>query len=73
MQELREIGGITSVSGVSVIYSNEGKTLSVSFSTNKGTVPVQGWQLSDPKEGAFNLRAPGYIGLKSSLFNIEKL
>jgi len=73
MQELRDIGGITSVSGVSVIYSNEGKTLSVSFSTNKSTVTVQGWQLSDPKEGAFNLRAPGYIGIKSSLYNLEKL
>ncbi len=72
MQELRDIGGITSVSNVSVVYSNEGKTLSASFSTNKGTITVQGWQLSDSKEGAFNLRAPGYIGLKSSLFNIEK-
>jgi hypothetical protein len=73
ISELRSIGGHSSVSSVSVTYSNDGSTQSVSFSTNKGTVNIPGWQLSDGGEGAFNLRAPGYIGLKSSLFNIEKL
>lgn len=73
MSELRAIGGHTSVSSASIIYGNDGSTLQVSFSTNKGTVNIPGWQLSDGKEGAINLRAPGYIGLKSSLFNIEKL
>lgn len=71
--ELQAIGGHTSVSSTSVVYGNDGQTLSVSFSTNKGTVSIPGWQLSDAKEGAVNLRAPGYIGLKSSLFNVEKL
>lgn len=67
--ELQPIGGFTSVSSVSVIYSNSGSTQSVSFGTNKGTVNMSGEELKK----AFNLRAPGYIGLKSSLFNMEKL
>ena len=69
MSELKGIGGYTSVSGVSVIYSNSGSTQSVTFSTNQGSVSISGEELKK----AVNLRAPGYIGLKSSLFNIEKL
>ena len=69
MSELKNIGGYSSVSGVSVIYSNSGSTQSVTFSTNKGSVSISGEELKK----AVNLRAPGYIGLKSSLFNIEKL
>lgn len=67
--ELASIGGYTSVSSASVVYANSGSTQSVNFSTNKGTVSMSGEELKK----AFNLRAPGYIGLKSSLFNIEKL
>lgn len=67
--ELVGIGGFNSVSSVSVVYSNEGSTLNVTFSTNKGTKTIPGSELKK----AFNLRAPGYIGIKSSLFNIEKL
>ena len=69
MSELKNIGGYNSVSGVSVIYSNSGLTQSVTFSTNQGSVSISGGELKK----AVNLRAPGYIGLKSSLFNIEKL
>ena len=69
VSDLAGIGGFTSVSSVSVIYSNSGSTQSVSFSTNKGSVSMSG----DELKKAFNLRAPGYLGLKSSLFNIEKL
>lgn len=69
MSELRGIGGFTSVSSVSVVYGNDGATLNVSFETNKGTESISGSAFKE----AFNLRAPGYIGLKSSLFNIEKL
>src|SRR5258708_303672 len=69
VSELAGIGGYTSVSSVSVIYGNDGSTQSVSFGTNKGSYNLSG---ADFKK-AFNLRAPGYIGLKSSLFNIEKL
>jgi len=67
--ELAGIGGYTSVSSISVVYSNSGSTRSVTFGTNKGSVPVSGEEFKK----AFNLRAPGYIGLKSTLFNIEKL
>ncbi len=58
----------TSVTGVSVNYSNDGYTGTVNFETNRGSQPISG---SDFKR-AFNLRAPGYIAIRSSLFNIEK-
>jgi hypothetical protein len=67
--ELRSIGGYSSVSGASVVYGNNGSTVNITFSTNKGSITITG----DKFKEAFNLRAPGYIGLKSSLFNIEKL
>lgn len=67
--ELAGIGGYTSVSGVSVVYSNSGSTQTVTFSTNKGSVSMSGEEF----KRAFNLRAPGYVGIKSSLFNVEKL
>lgn len=67
--ELSGIGGYTSASSVSVVYSSNGSTQSVTFGTNKGSVTMAGEELKK----AFNLRAPGYIGIKSSLFNIEKL
>lgn len=69
ISELSNIGGYTSVSGVSVVYANDGSTQSLNFSTNKGNVTISGTDLKK----AFNLRAPGYIGIKSSLFNIEKI
>lgn len=67
--DLKNIGGYNAVSSVSVVYGNNGTTLSVSFGTNKGSISISGEELKK----AFNLRAPGYIGIKSSLFNIEKL
>jgi len=67
--DLSAIGGYTGVSSVSVVYSNSGSTQSISLGTNKGSVNISGEEFKK----AFNLRAPGYIGLKSSLFNIEKL
>jgi len=67
--ELRGIGGYSSVSAVSVIYGNSGSTLSVHLTTNKGDVNIDGAEFKK----AFNLRAPGYIGIKSSLYNVEKL
>jgi len=69
LSELKNIGGYSSVSSVSVVYANSGSTLSVNFGTDKGGVTIPG----DELKKAFNLRAPGYLGLKSSLFNIEKL
>src|SRR5258706_14470955 len=69
VSELAGIGGINSVSGVSVVYGGDGATASLNFSTNKGSITISGSKFKE----AFNLRAPGYIGLKSTLFNIEKL
>jgi hypothetical protein len=67
--ELASIGGFTSVSSASVVYDKSGSTQSVILGTNKGSVTISGGEFKK----AFNLRAPGYIGVKSSLFNIEKL
>lgn len=61
-------GAVTSVSSASVVYSDSGVTANIAFATNKGTITISG---SDFKT-IFNLRAPGYISIKSPLFNIEK-
>lgn len=69
LSDLAGIGGFTSASSISVVYSNSGSTQTVIFSTNKGSINIPG----DEFKKAFNLRAPGYVGLKSSLYNLEKL
>lgn len=61
-------GAVTSIAEVSVAYSESGVTANVSFSTNRGNISLSG---SDFKT-IFNLRAPGYVSIKSPLFNIEK-
>jgi peptidoglycan hydrolase-like amidase len=61
-------GGYSSVTGVSVSYSDGGYTSNVHFDTDRGGVDISG---SDFYK-IFNLRAPGRISLKSGLFNIEK-
>jgi hypothetical protein len=66
--DLRGIGGFTSVSGVSVTYSDGGTTAKVTFQTNKGSTEINGNDFYK----SFNLRAPGRISLKSGLYNIEK-
>ncbi|TSC87662.1 MAG: Uncharacterized protein G01um10145_975, partial [Microgenomates group bacterium Gr01-1014_5] len=68
VSELAGVGGYQSVSAASVVYGNDGSTLEVSFSTNKGSVSIRGEEF----QRAFNLRAPGYLGVKSSLFNVVK-
>ncbi len=61
-------GGYSNVTGVSVSYSDGGYTANVHFDTDKGGADMSG----DDFKKAFNLRAPGWISLKSRLFNIEK-
>ena len=61
-------GGYGDVTGVSVSYSDGGYTANVHFDTDKGGADMSG----DDFKKAFNLRAPGWISLKSRLFNIEK-
>jgi len=73
MSELRnkaaEVGGgYSNVSSVNVAYSDGGYTSNVHFDTDKGGVDISG---ADFKY-IFNVRAPGWISLKSGLFNIEK-
>lgn len=69
ISELQGIGGYTSVTSASIVYGNDGGTQTVAFDTNKGNVSMSGEEFKK----AFNLRAPGYVGVKSSLFNIVKL
>lgn len=57
-------GAFTSVSSVSVSYSTDGFTNAVII--NGLSIP------GDQFKQAFNLRAPGYISIRSPLFNIEK-
>jgi peptidoglycan hydrolase-like amidase len=61
-------GPISTVNSFSVDYSTSGFTQNGKVSTDKGSFTFTG---SDFKE-VFNLRAPGAIVIKSSLFNIEK-
>ncbi len=61
-------GGYQNVSGVSVSYSDGGYTNTVHFETNKGGVDMSGSEF----KSVFNVRAPGWVSLKSGLFNIEK-
>lgn len=61
-------GSISSISNISVSYSTDGKTANITFSTNRGDISIGG---SDFKQ-IFNLRAPGYISIKSPLFNVER-
>lgn len=74
MSEVRDLAGsagggsVGSVSSISVSYSTDGKTANLTFFTNRGEISIGG---SDFKQ-IFNLRAPGYISIKSPLFNIEK-
>ena len=56
-----------SVSDISVEISNNGYTSKVTFKTDKGDVSIAGEELKT----VFNLRAPGYISLRSRLFDFE--
>ncbi len=57
----------SSVSGVKANISNGGYTSTVTFSTDHGSVTING---SDFKT-VYNLRAPGYVSIKSRLFDLE--
>jgi peptidoglycan hydrolase-like amidase len=61
-------GPITSVSEVSVIYSNDGYTSQVKIVANGKERTFTG----EDFKHIFNLRTPGAISLKSSLFNLMK-
>jgi len=73
MAELRDRAGqyggaVTSVSSVSVTYSTSGFTSMVYVQSNRGKLSIPGPEFHE----TFNLRAPGYISLRSPLYNIEQ-
>jgi len=57
----------TNVNNVDVDISNSGYTSTVHFQTNRGTVSING---TDFKE-VFNLRAPGFVAIRSRLYDFE--
>ena len=61
-------GAYKKVLGVAASYSSGGYTSSISLLTDRGTLVIDGPTFRD----IFNLRAPGYLGLKTRLYNIEK-
>jgi peptidoglycan hydrolase CwlO-like protein len=71
MSELRDKGGVSNVSSVSVSHSDKGQTTNVKVVTNSGTYDIPGAQFKE----MYNLRAPGYLRIPQSgfaFFNIEK-
>lgn len=61
-------GPISSINSINVDYSTGGYTQNVRVSTDKGDFTFSGEMFKT----IFNLRSPGAIVIKSSLFNIEK-
>lgn len=57
-----------SVSNADVSIGSNGQTSSVTFTTNRGSVSIDGQTFKT----VFNLRAPGYISIKSRLFDLIK-
>ncbi len=71
MSELRDRGGVSNVSSVSVSHNDRGQTTNVRVETNKGAFDIPGAQFKE----MYNLRAPGYLRIPQSgfaFFNIEK-
>jgi hypothetical protein len=61
-------GSYDSIGSISVSYSTNGSTAKVVLNTNRGEVTIDGAEFKE----IFNLRAPGYISIRSPLYNIEK-
>lgn len=60
-------GSYSDVSDVDVVVGNNGRTQTVTFDTNRGKVSING----DEFKTVFNLRAPGYLSIRSRLFDAE--
>ncbi len=61
-------GAYSKISSVFVTFNSQGYTGSVTLQTDRGTVSISGEEFKT----IFNLRAPGYISIRNSLYNIEK-
>jgi len=60
-------GKFTSVSEVHTPAFNSGRTTEICFETNRGKKCIDGEEFKT----VFNLRAPGYVAIRSRLFDIE--
>lgn len=58
----------SSVSDVDVDISNDGRTSKVIIQTDKGKVEIDGEEFKT----VFNLRAPGYLSIRSRLYELKK-
>ncbi len=58
----------SSVSSIKADINSGGYTSQVKIETNKGTVTIPGAEFKT----VYNLRAPGYVSIKSRLFDLEK-
>lgn len=61
-------GAVSRVSSIDVVYGNEGSTRQIILETDKGRKEFSG----DEFKYIYNLRVPGAIGIKSSLFNLMR-
>ncbi|MEI7653444.1 MAG: SpoIID/LytB domain-containing protein [bacterium] len=61
-------GRYSQVSSASQSYSKEGFTSEIRFSTNRGDVTIPGGEFKQ----IFNLRAPGHISIRNTLYAVEK-
>ncbi len=68
-EEVAKFGGpVSAVTSVSVAYSTDGDTASVTVNTDKGIFSFDGSSFKQ----AFNLRAPAVVYIASSLFSVER-
>ncbi|OGC48098.1 hypothetical protein A3A69_01580 [candidate division WWE3 bacterium RIFCSPLOWO2_01_FULL_37_15] len=58
----------TSISSVDTDIGTNGKTIKITFQTNNGGISIDG----DEFKTVFNLRAPGFISLRSRLYDFIK-
>jgi peptidoglycan hydrolase-like amidase/peptidoglycan hydrolase CwlO-like protein len=56
------------VTSVDTDIGNDGRTSKVTFQTDNGSISING----DKFKTVFNLRAPGYISIKSRLYELKK-
>ncbi|MFZ5424398.1 MAG: SpoIID/LytB domain-containing protein [Patescibacteria group bacterium] len=61
-------GKYSKVSDVDVDIGNNGRTTKITFKTDKGDVSIDGSEF----QTVFNLRAPGYIAIKSRLYELKR-
>jgi SpoIID/LytB domain protein len=61
-------GRYTSISNASHTFSRDGYTGEVRFDTNRGSISIPGVEFKQ----IFNLRAPGHVSIRNTLYAVEK-